>query len=109
MLLKMQLRRVDERKTVRLIYLPAEACFVQISIKDNGSGIRKEHMKRIFEPFFTTKPVGKGTGLGLSVSYGIMKDLHGEIRIESKIGKGTTATLIVPIIFQEKSGGVMSC
>ena len=108
--IKNAIEAVDEREDGQIdIFTRAEACFVQISIKDNGSGIRKEHMKRIFEPFFTTKPVGKGTGLGLSVSYGIMKDLHGEIRIESKIGKGTTATLIVPIIFQEKSGGVMSC
>lgn len=95
---KNAIEAVDEREDGQIdIFTRPEACFVQISIKDNGPGIRKEHMKRIFEPFFTTKPVGKGTGLGLSVSYGIMKDLHGEIRIESKTGKGSTATLLVPI------------
>jgi signal transduction histidine kinase len=74
-----------------------DACFVGVSIKDNGSGIPEGNMKRIFEPFFTTKPIGRGTGLGLSVSYGIMKDLKGEIRVASKVGEGTTVTLLLPV------------
>ncbi len=66
---------------------------IQISIRDSGKGILPEHLDRIFDPFFTTKDVGKGTGLGLSVSYGIIKKHKGEIRVESKIGEGSTFTI----------------
>ncbi len=69
---------------------------VTVVVRDDGQGVPKEHLKRVFEPFFSTKPVGKGTGLGLSVSYGIMRDLRGEIRFESERGKGTVVSLILP-------------
>lgn len=74
-----------------------EGCFVRVTVKDNGPGINEDDLKRAFEPFFTTKPVGKGTGLGLSVSYGIMTDIKGEIRLDSKVGHGTTVTLLLPV------------
>ncbi|UCG77275.1 MAG: HAMP domain-containing protein [Nitrospirota bacterium] len=70
---------------------------VEISVNDNGPGIPDEIRSKIFEPFFTTKPTGKGTGLGLSVSYGIVKDHNGDIRIESEIGKGTTFVMSFPV------------
>ena len=70
--------------------------FVSVTVEDNGPGIPRELIKRVFEPFFTTKPVGKGTGLGLSVSYGIMRDLKGEIRIESSPGQ-TRVELLLPV------------
>ena len=69
---------------------------VRVSIKDNGSGIPKDHLKHIFEPFYSTKEKGKGTGLGLSISYGIMQKLGGSIQVESEVGKGTTFTLEIP-------------
>jgi len=68
--------------------------FIQIS--DTGVGIAEEAKKRIFEPFFTTKPF-TNTGLGLSMSYGIVKRFGGEIEVESKVGQGTTFTIILPI------------
>jgi PAS domain S-box-containing protein len=70
---------------------------VRITFADTGSGISDENMNKIFEPFFTTKKEGKGTGLGLWVSYGIVKSFQGEIRVKSKLGKGTTFIITLPI------------
>ena len=70
---------------------------IEIQISDQGCGIESETIKKIFEPFFTTKEVGKGTGLGLSVSYGIIRDHGGEIKVDSVVGKGTTFTLVLPV------------
>ncbi len=70
---------------------------VEISFTDDGCGIPTEIQKNIFEPFFTTKAIGKGTGLGLSVSYGIIKEHGGEIKVESVEGCGTTFTIILPL------------
>lgn len=69
---------------------------VLASFQDTGCGIPPEILHRIFDPFFTTKPVGVGTGLGLSVSYGIVRDHEGEIRVETSLGKGSTFTVELP-------------
>jgi len=71
--------------------------YINISISDTGSGIPEDKIARIFDPFFTTKDVGKGTGLGLSIAYDIVKKHHGEIMVESVIGKGTTFTVRIPL------------
>ncbi|MBI4774600.1 MAG: two-component sensor histidine kinase [Deltaproteobacteria bacterium] len=68
---------------------------VLLSVRDNGSGISKEHMEKIFTPFFTTKPVGKGTGLGLSICYGIISKMGGTMEVSSEQGKGTTFTVVM--------------
>ena len=70
---------------------------VEINFTDQGSGINDQDIKKIFEPFFTTKEIGKGTGLGLSVSYGIIKDHNGEIKVKSAPNKGTTFTVMIPL------------
>ena len=70
----------------------------RIRVADTGCGMPEEVAGRIFDPFFTTKPVGKGTGLGLSVSYGIIKEHHGEIAVKSVKGEGTTFTIQIPIV-----------
>lgn len=67
---------------------------VNISIKDNGCGIKKEHIDMIFNPFFTTHQEDGGTGLGLSIVHGIMKEHGGSIKVESRIDEGTVFTLI---------------
>lgn len=69
---------------------------VIIIFSDTGPGIKEEDQSKIFEPFFTTKQQGKGTGLGLWVSYGIIKSFHGSIKLNSKVGKGTTFTITLP-------------
>ncbi len=71
--------------------------FVIITFSDTGPGISDDNLNKIFEPFFTTKKEGKGTGLGLWVSYGIVKSFQGEIKVSSKLGKGTTFTIKLPI------------
>ncbi len=69
---------------------------IEISVKDNGSGIPDEVKDKIFQPFFTTKPTGQGTGLGLSLSYEIVKAHGGEIKVESAEGAGTEFIIVLP-------------
>ena len=71
---------------------------VEIRVRDNGPGIPKHIQQRIFEPFFTTKPSGQGTGLGLSVSYGIVHEHKGVIRVISEPGQGTTFEIELPTV-----------
>ncbi|NUO51289.1 MAG: HAMP domain-containing protein [Polyangiaceae bacterium] len=73
------------------------AGWVCVEVSDHGSGIATEDLPRIFEPFFTTKQVGEGTGLGLSVTYGIVEDHGGTIEVDSKVGRGTTFRVLLPI------------
>jgi two-component system NtrC family sensor kinase len=77
---------------------------VRISFTDTGVGISEENLDKIFEPFFTSKKVGEGTGLGLSVSYGLIKNHGGEIKVKSGVGRGTTFTVILPV----REGGVVA-
>ena len=70
---------------------------VQISVKDNGSGIPAHIKDKIFQPFFTTKPTGQGTGLGLSLAYDIVTKGHGgTIEVKTKEGKGTEFMIHMP-------------
>ena len=71
---------------------------VVISVADDGVGMPEEVVSRVFEPFFTTKGFGQGTGLGLSQVYGFAKQSNGDIRVESKPGKGTTVSLYMPAL-----------
>ncbi|MGD1702954.1 trifunctional serine/threonine-protein kinase/ATP-binding protein/sensor histidine kinase [Dapis sp. BLCC M229] len=72
---------------------------VQIKIEDNGCGMKAETKNRIFEQGFTTKGVGKGTGLGMAIAHQIITEKHyGTITCNSKVGEGTTFTIILPIV-----------
>jgi two-component system, NtrC family, sensor kinase len=74
---------------------------VRIDITDDGNGMPPEIMNHIFEPFFTTKHTEekRGTGLGLSITYGLVKKLGGDILVGSKLGAGSTFTVIFPAKF----------
>lgn len=69
---------------------------VYATVVDNGEGIAPENMGKIFNPFFTTKEASKGTGLGLSVSLGIAEAHGGTISVQSKVGEGSSFSLILP-------------
>jgi PAS domain S-box-containing protein len=68
----------------------------EIAVLDTGEGIPAADLPRIFDPFYTTRPPGEGTGLGLSVVHGIIHAHHGEIRVDSQPGTGTTFTIDLP-------------
>ncbi|MBN2520029.1 MAG: GHKL domain-containing protein, partial [Bacteroidales bacterium] len=70
---------------------------VKIMIKDNGIGMDAKTKSNIFDPFFTTKRKEGGIGLGLSISYGIINEHNGTIEVSSKLGKGTTFTICIPV------------
>jgi two-component system NtrC family sensor kinase len=78
---------------------------VEITVMDTGKGIPPEYLPHIFDPFFSTKGES-GTGLGLSVSYGIVKNHKGDIRVESKVGVGTTFTVELPKYMGEAESAV---
>ncbi|WP_171607763.1 sensor histidine kinase [Limnovirga soli] len=75
--------------------------YIQISIKDTGTGMTEEVKAKIFEPFFTTKAVGEGTGLGMAIVFKIIQSHHGKIEIESEPGKGTEFIITLPHIQKE--------
>jgi two-component system, NtrC family, sensor kinase len=86
--------------TLRVATLNGES--VSVSVSDTGTGIAPEHIQRIYDPFFTTKTSPRegqprGTGLGLSVTYGIIQEHAGKIRVESQAGAGTTFILDFPL------------
>lgn len=75
--------------------------FVQLSVRDNGSGIPPEIQDRIFDPYFTTKDIGKGTGMGLAISHGIVKSYGGFITCKSDVGVGTVFEINLPALSQQ--------
>ncbi len=97
--------------TVRAIEIDAAAAsanpdaspgaYVRLSVADDGPGIPPDVLPRIFDPFFTTKPVGEGTGLGLATCYGIARQHHGWIEVQTRVGHGTTFALFLPVTVTE--------
>ncbi|WP_426439943.1 ATP-binding protein [Bradyrhizobium genosp. P] len=71
--------------------------YLRLSVVDTGTGMTPDVLKRAIEPFYSSKPVGKGTGLGLSMVHGLAVQLGGTLQLSSAVGKGTTATLVLPV------------
>jgi signal transduction histidine kinase len=75
---------------------PSAGEYVMIAVTDTGSGMSKEVLAKAFEPFFTTKEIGKGSGLGLSQVLGFAKQSGGGMRIETRVGEGTSVKIYLP-------------
>jgi CheY-like chemotaxis protein/anti-sigma regulatory factor (Ser/Thr protein kinase) len=89
--------RISIRNTPAAAVVPPtdlQGDLVEISIRDQGTGIPADHMTRIFDPYFTTKE--KGSGLGLATSYSIVKNHGGLVRVQSEVGKGTAFFIYLP-------------
>ncbi|HWQ57834.1 MAG TPA: PAS domain S-box protein [Clostridia bacterium] len=71
--------------------------WIKIVVEDHGTGIPDNIVEKVFDPFFTTKPREQGTGLGLSISHGIVKDHHGELYLETELGKFTRFIAELPV------------
>jgi len=76
--------------------------WITLAVSDTGTGISPDVLPHIYEPFFTTKEVGQGTGLGLSQVYGIVKQHQGFIEVEAEVGKGTTFTIYLPGLAEQR-------
>ena len=83
----------------------SEGGFARIDVSDNGQGIAPEHLERIYDPFFTTKAALKGTGLGLSVTYGIVREHGGTIKVDSRLGTGSRFHVELPLLRSPQHGG----
>ena len=78
---------------------------VVVTVSDTGPGVPEAIKNKVFEPFFTTKKTGEGTGLGLSISYGIIREHHGTIEIDSGKTHGATFRLTFPVLKTESDDG----
>jgi signal transduction histidine kinase len=94
--------RSDRSERIEMAMTPwhppsgAGAPWVQVLLADTGPGISPEQLRRVFDPFYTTKK--DGTGLGLAICHGIIEQHQGEIQLQSELGKGTTASVRLPLI-----------
>lgn len=85
------------------VELKAKSPQLQISIRDNGTGVSSSNLIRIFDEFYTTKPPGEGTGLGLSIAKEVLEKNSGKISIQSTEGEMTEVTIVFPFVEQKKS------
>ena len=82
--------------TITIGIQEADGAFVEVFVRDTGTGIPADVLARVFEPFFTTKPTGKGSGLGLAMVSGFAARAGGEVKVASEPGAGTTIAIRLP-------------
>jgi PAS domain S-box-containing protein len=100
--------QVDGKSSDRPAHLAAGA-YGRVRVLDTGCGMDRETLKRAVEPFYSTKDVGKGTGLGLAMVHGLAAQSSGALALESEPGRGTTATLWLPLAGETDAGGLKEC
>ena len=81
---------------VKIRCVPSGQCALEVTVRDNGKGMPREVLRHIFEPFYSTKK-DKGTGLGMFITYGIVRRLGGDIRVDSEEGRGSTVRVTLPL------------
>ena len=91
------LRWLDEAARAGLPFELKLGEYLEVAVRDTGTGIPAEHLSRVFEPFFTTKPVGQGTGLGLAAVYGTAVEHAGAVTAFSEVGQGTVFRILLPV------------
>jgi PAS domain S-box-containing protein len=96
--LEIALEKISTKEATIPIFDIKPGEYIKLSISDNGYGIEADVIDRVFDPYFTTKAFGKGSGLGLSVVHGIVKSHQGHVLVDSRLGKGTTFTILLPTI-----------
>jgi two-component system NtrC family sensor kinase len=89
---------VSENGEVTIRTFNPDVDHLKIDIIDNGSGISPDDLQHIFEPFFSAKNKTSGIGLGLAIAHGIILSHKGRIEVDSKPGKGTTISIILPLV-----------
>jgi PAS domain S-box-containing protein len=93
--------KLDETTTVPGCDDIKPGSYLQLSVKDTGTGMEKSMMERIFDPYFTTKAPGEGTGMGLATVHGIVSDHGGKISVQSRPGEGSVFYLLFPLLDDE--------
>lgn len=88
-------REYPDRNLTVEVFQDGQAAVLEVT--DTGRGIARDMLSSVFDPFYTTKDVGEGLGLGLSISYGIIKDMGGDITVESELNVGTTFRITLPL------------
>jgi PAS domain S-box-containing protein len=96
---------LDERDHTRQPHDVRPGRHVEITVRDSGSGMDPDTLRRVFEPFFTTKQAGRGSGMGLPAVYGTVKSHQGTIEMSSRVGQGTTCVICLPLCTPAESAG----
>ncbi len=105
LLLETTVERLTEPLTVAAEDPLPAGDYLALRVTDTGTGMDEDTLARIFEPFFTTKPATRGTGLGLSTVYGVVRQHGGTVQVASRLGEGSTFTVLLPLLRADADAG----